>query len=81
MTKTYVLAAALATALSGTALAQSYNPDFGTANVTAQVQAPIADQAHEARAEAIDHRLVNRAAVRPTFTDNERALFSRVRPY
>ncbi|AXK82540.1 hypothetical protein DW352_19645 [Pseudolabrys taiwanensis] len=78
MTKTYVLAAILAATLSGSALAQSYNPEFGTANVTAEVQAPVADQALQAHAEAIDN---HRHVVRPAFTDNERALFNRIRPY
>lgn len=78
MTKTYLLAAVLAATLSGSALAQSYTPEFGTGNVTAQVQAPIADQALQAHAQALDN---HRHVVRPTFTDNERALFNRIRPY
>ncbi|MCK9918513.1 hypothetical protein MXD81_56265 [Microbacteriaceae bacterium K1510] len=78
MTKTYVLAAILAATLSGSALAQSYNPEIGTGNVIAQVQAPAADQALQAHAQALDS---HRQVVRPTFTNNERALFSRIRPY
>lgn len=74
MTKTYVLAAVLAATLSGSALAQSYNPEYGTANVTAQVQAP-ADQALLAHAQVLDSR---HQAVRPAFTKDEQALFNRI---
>lgn len=74
MTKTYVLAAILAATLSGSALAQSYDPDYGTGNVTAQVQAPV-DQAMLAHAQALDSR---HQAIRPTFTQNERSLFNRI---
>lgn len=75
MTKTYVLAAVLAATLSGSALAQSYNPELGTGNVIAQVQAPVADQALQAHAQALDSR---HQAVRPTFTKDEQALFNRI---
>jgi len=77
MTKTYVLAAALATALSGSALAQSFNPDFGTGNVTRQLQAqaPLADRGHAAYAQALDS---GHQAIRPAFTRNEQALFNRI---
>jgi len=78
MTKSYVLAAVLAATLSGSALAQSYNPEIGTGNVIAQVQAPAADQALQAHAQVLDNQ---HRAIRPTFTANERALFSRIRPY
>ncbi|MCK9918512.1 hypothetical protein MXD81_56260 [Microbacteriaceae bacterium K1510] len=75
MTKTYVLAAVLAATLSGSALAQSYNPEIGTGNVTAQVQAPTADQALQARAQVLDSK---HQALRPTFTKDEQALFNRI---
>lgn len=75
MTKTYVLAAVLAATLSGSALAQSYNPEIGTGNVTAQVQAPVADRALQAHAQVLDNQ---HQAIRPTFTKDEQALFNRI---
>ena len=77
MTKTYVLAVVLAATLSGSALAQSFNPDFGTGNVTrrVQAQAPLADRGHESYAQALDN---GHQAIRPAFTRNEQELFNRI---
>lgn len=75
MTKIYVLAAVLAATLSGSAFAQSYNPEFGTGNVTAQVQAPLADQALQSHAQVLDNQ---HQAIRPALTKDEQALFNRI---
>jgi hypothetical protein len=79
MLKTVAFAAALAAITSGSALAQSYDPDFGTGNVTAMEPAQIQqqDQGLNARAEAPAPRHHAKAA---TFTSQEKALFGRIQP-
>jgi hypothetical protein len=80
MFKTFAFAAALVAITSGSALAQSYDPEFGTANVTAMEQSQIQqqDQGLNARAQVVESRHHAKAS---TFTDNEKALFGRIRPY
>jgi hypothetical protein len=80
MLKTFAFAAALAAITSGSALAQSYSHDFGTGNVSAMEQSQIQprDQGLNARAEAVDSRHHAKAS---SFTNKEKALFNRIRPY
>jgi hypothetical protein len=83
MLKTFAFAAAFAAITTTSALAQSYSADFGTGNVTAMEPAQIqqrgsVDQGLNARAEAPQTRHHAKAA---TFTNNEKALFGRIRPY
>jgi hypothetical protein len=80
MVKTFAFAAALVAITSGSALAQSYSADFGTGNVTAMEQSQIQpqDQGLNARAQAVESRHHAKAS---SFTNNEKALFGRIRPY
>jgi hypothetical protein len=80
MLKTFAFGAALVAITSGSALAQSYSGDFGTGNVTAMEQSQIQprDQGLNARAEVVEGRHHTKAS---TFTNNEKALFGRIRPY
>jgi hypothetical protein len=80
MVKTFAFAAALVAITSGSALAQSYSSDFGTGNVTAMEQSQIQsrDQGLTARAQVVDSRHHAKAS---SFTNNEKALFGRIRPY
>ena len=81
MLKTFAFAAALAAITTGSALAQSYDPDNGTGNVLSmqQVQPRSSyDQGLNARAEALDTRHHVRTQ---TFTNRDRALFNRISPW
>jgi hypothetical protein len=82
MLKTFAFAAAFAAITTTSALAQSYNPEFGSGNVTAvepaQIQRGSVDHGLNARAEAPQSRHHAKAA---TFTNDEKTLFGRIRPY
>ena len=79
MIKSFAVAAALIAITSGSALAQSYSGDFGTGNVTAMhSQIQPRDQGLNARAQVVEGRHHAKAS---TFTNDEKALFGRIRPY
>lgn len=83
MLKTFAFAAALAAITTGSALAQSYDPDYGTGNVAAMEPAQFqpqgaVEQGLTARAQTLDTR---HHAMAPSFTNDERALFGRIPPH